>query len=83
MNCTRCSETGFLNYENIPPEILNNGVQEVLRWIPDHPDLEVVVCDCCGDGQGWYGDPGYHYSSQDPLGKDGPYAYNGGLCECH
>jgi hypothetical protein len=41
------------------------------------------VCDCCGDGEGWYGEPGQHYTSDDPVGHNGPYAYNGGLCECH
>ncbi len=44
---------------------------------------DVSVCDCCGDGEGWYGEPGRHYSSEDPKGPSGPYAYNGGLCECH
>ncbi|WP_425618072.1 hypothetical protein NA78x_001765 [Anatilimnocola sp. NA78] len=45
---------------------------------------DVQVCDCCGDGiSQWHGEPGRHYSVNDPLGKDGPYSYNGGLCECH
>ena len=44
---------------------------------------DVSVCDCCGDGQGWYGTPGEHYGIDDPQGKSGPYAGNGGLCSCH
>lgn len=46
-------------------------------------DHDVQVCDCCGDGDTWYGTPGEHYSNDDPSGPNGPYAYNGGLCECH
>lgn len=43
---------------------------------------------CCGTGDidqedPWYGAPGEHYGPHDPMGKDGPYAYNGGVCECH
>ena len=56
----------------------------------DHPPCgfcmnqhEVQVCDCCGDGNAWYGEPGKHYGVDDPMGKFGPYARNGGLCECH
>ena len=37
----------------------------------------------CGDGDGWYGEPGQHYGAEDPPGKNGAYAYNGGLCKCH
>ena len=44
---------------------------------------DVEICDCCGHGEGWYGETGYHYGSQDPIGKNGPYASNGGLCKCH
>lgn len=84
MNCNRCQQTGFLNHEQIPAEVINEGVKEVLRWILDHPDTDVTVCDCCGDGEStWYGEPGQHYNSSDPIGKHGPYSYNGGLCECH
>ena len=52
--------------------------------VPDdelHHDVE--VCDCCGDGESWHGEPGEHYGPDDPPGNDGPYGYNGGLCECH
>jgi hypothetical protein len=44
---------------------------------------DIEVCDCCGDGEGWYGTPGEHYNQEDPRGPQGPYASNGGLCQCH
>ncbi len=54
---------------------------------PCHSCIEYVhdveVCDCCGDGEGWYGAPGEHYGPDDPQGPKGPYANNGGLCKCH
>lgn len=87
--CTRCEGTGFLNINQIPDEDLYNYENssdfyaEVLAWIDSHDDHEVQVCDCCGDGYGWYGIAGEHYNSEDPVGNNGPYAYNGGLCECH
>ena len=83
MNCTRCSGTGFLNSDQYPNYIFEADRAKVLEWITDHPDTDLAVCDCCGDGETWHGEPGRHYTSQDPVGKNGPYAYNGGLCECH
>lgn len=44
---------------------------------------DVEICDCCGDGYTWYGEPGQHYGNNDPDGPNGPYASNGGLCRCH
>lgn len=44
---------------------------------------DVQVCDCCGDGEDWYGDLGEYYTENDPMGMNGPYAYNGGLRECN
>jgi len=44
---------------------------------------DVEICDCCGDGEDWYGMPGEHYGPDDPQGPDGPYSSNGGLCKCH
>ena len=44
---------------------------------------DVAVCECCGDGDGWYGTPGEHYNADDQPGPNGPYASNGGLCKCH
>ena len=88
--CTRCEGTGFLNYFQVEDmsgvDILGeHGHLAVLEWIENNSDHDVQVCDCCGcrDGYGWYGEPGEHYNNEDPPGPSGPYAYNGGLCECH
>jgi len=77
MNCTRCQGTGWLNIEQVP-----DG-EPVAEWAHANTGHDVQVCDCCGDGEDWYGQPGEHYGPDDPRGLDGPYAYNGGLCECH
>jgi hypothetical protein len=84
LSCTRCGGTGFLNGEYLPDEMDNEEPAAVLAWINAHPETEVCVCDCCGNGEDrWHGTPGEHYGSDDPPGPGGPYAYNGGLCECH
>lgn len=88
MNCTRCEGTGFLNLHQVDEATLKRfdeyGDPRIIQeWIQNNADHDVQVCDCCGDGEGWYGEPGRHYTSQDPSGQHGPYAYNGGLCECH
>jgi len=80
--CTRCGGTGFLNLEVCPIDPLESR-DEVLRWVDANTGHDVQVCDCCGDGENWHGEPGEHYNQDDPPGPDGPYAYNGGLCECH
>jgi hypothetical protein len=83
-SCTRCEGTGFLNIEQVPEELQNADVGKILAWLEcEGKHTDVQVCDCCGDGAGWYGEPGQHYSSADPPGKNGPYANNGGLCKCH
>ena len=84
MICTRCDGSGFLNTHQIDENIVNAGLEAVKAWLKTNAHHDVQICDCCGDGdQTWYGEPGQHYSSADPRGKNGPYAYNGGLCECH
>lgn len=84
MNCTKCQGTGFLNHEQLPDGLLEQDAESVKKWIAEHPDAtDAQVCDCCGDGEGWYGEPGEHYTAYDPPGHKGPYAYNGGLCKCH
>jgi hypothetical protein len=85
--CTRCEGTGFINLHQIPEDFygeeIDGDLDETLRWIEEHDDHDVSICDCCGDTSGWYGEPGEHYNIDDPPGNNGPYAYNGGLCACH
>ena len=84
--CTRCQGTGFLNADQLPNEIykkIDDEKDVILDWIDTNINHDVQVCDCCGDGESWYGVPGEHYNQEDQIGYDGPYAYNGGLCECH
>lgn len=84
MNCTRCEGTGFLNIGQTPEAISDGGIWLILKWMNEtNTEHDVTVCDCCGDGEDWHGEPGEHYGSGDPQGNHGPYAYNGGLCECH
>lgn len=89
MNCTRCHGTGFLNLQQLDEETgerfdETGDVEVVFEWIKRHPEPhDVAVCDCCGDGENWYGEPGEHYTNADPPGSSGPYAGNGGLCQCH
>jgi hypothetical protein len=84
MTCTRCDGTGFLNYDQIDDGMTDQLTpDEILEWIKNNPETEACVCDCCGDGEVWYGTPGEHYNSQDGPGREGVYGYNGGLCECH
>ena len=87
IQCTKCEGTGFLNLFQIPDEEaieMAGDIDLILKWIKEHTDHDVQICDCCGDGEEtWYGYPGEHYNQEDPIGRNGPYAYNGGLCECH
>jgi len=81
--CTRCEGTGFINTDQIPDDTDLISDKDYFTWIAAHKDHDVQVCDCCGNGESWYGISGEHYNSDDPQGDRGPYAYNGGLCECH
>jgi hypothetical protein len=104
MNCTHCQGTGFLNADQFPEGVLEQGYEEAYEWLVSMnawladnccschqmptcnwciSQHDIQVCNCCGDGDYWYGDPGKHYGSDDPMGQSGPYNYNGGLCECH
>ncbi len=85
MSCTRCEGSGFLNLSQIEDSTLSRldelgDVSVIQDWIKLHPDSDVSICDCCGDGERWYGEPGEH--DYDQMGREGPYAYNGGLLEC-
>lgn len=92
MNCNVCQGTGFVNTEQLDTLIkdwADMGTRDLLdavRALTEPHD--VAPCSCCGTGDidaedPWHGAPGEHYGPFDPMGKDGPYAYNGGLCECH
>ena len=92
MNCQPCHGTGLKNLEQLEEIAEQLGVpleesdpEVILAAIDAHPEVEhdICACDCCGDGEGWYGEPGSHYGSEDLPGRNGPYGYNGGLCECH
>lgn len=87
ITCTRCEGTGFINLHQICEFELSmmddDLIENVPEWIRTHEGHDVSVCDCCGDGEDWYGTPGEHYNREDPSGDRGPYSYNGGLCECH
>lgn len=74
-SCTRCEGSGFLNIHQVPDNVLvrhaETGDGEVIvAWIRDNSDHDVGVCDCCGDGEGWYGTPGEHEwnNPDDPKG---------------
>jgi len=85
MNCTRCQGTGFLNYEQLDDGMTDQlEPDEILEWVKKNPETEVCVCDCCGNGDdAWHGEPGQHFTGGDHVGRNGPYAYNGGLPECN
>ena len=85
MLCKVCGGTGFKNIDQIPEgEIGDGSIEDVQNWIAAQTGPhDVCVCDCCGDGDAWYGEAGQHYGSDDPPGMHGPYSYNGGLCKCH
>lgn len=89
LTCTRCSGSGFLNLEQSGEDAIDSFNEApdfhdaVLKWIMSNEGHDVMVCDCCGNGESWYGVPGEHYNADDPPGKNGPYVYNGGLCRCH
>ncbi len=89
IQCNVCQGTGFKNLEQIDPDVYGQDVCDcsdqdaILKWIASHENHDVCICDCCGDGEGWYGTPGEHYNREDPAGRHGPYASNGGLCKCH
>lgn len=63
MICTRCAGEGFLNMHQLPDGV--SGIEEVQKWILENNDHDVQICDCCGDGENWYGEPGQHYKGED------------------
>lgn len=70
MNCNPCEGTGFQNIEQVPPEIHADAIlagdfhTAILGWMATTAEPhDVEVCDCCGDGETWYGTPGEHHDS--------------------
>ncbi len=81
LQCTRCQGSGFLNFHAASHDL---AYEEAIVWIKNHTNHDMSICDCCGNGDDeWHGTPGEHYNPEDPIGRNGPYAYNGGLCECN
>jgi len=89
LTCTRCDSTGFLDIYQVPDEDIvrfensPDFCDAVKAWMMSNEGHDVTICDCCGNGESWYGVPGEHYNADDPPGKNGPYVFNGGLCRCH
>lgn len=84
LQCTRCEGTGILNIHQIPEDVAERDAHDIKEWLEETDEVtDATVCDCCGNGEEWYGTPGEHYGPDDRQGESGPYAYNGGLCECH
>lgn len=78
MNCTRCQD-GFINLHQIPDEDWSHLEkcedfhEAVLVWIATNDNHDVSVCDCCGDGENWWGTPGEHYyNTNDPCSEGIP-----------
>lgn len=65
MTCTKCESSGFTNLAAVPDAIIieaerTGDPQTILDYIKATPDSDVAVCDCCGNGDYWYGNPGEH-----------------------
>jgi len=59
-----------LNLDQIPNTVLKQfdsegGFEIIEKWINDNSGHDAQVCDCCGDGEGWY-------SGQKPLHQRRP-----------
>ena len=80
MICNHCVE-GFLNIGQLPSFILPNDQGAILNYIHTRDGHDISVCNCCGTGENWHGEAGYHTPAD--YGPDGPYSYNGGLPECY
>ena len=74
-----------MNIHQLPKSILESwDINTIQHWIKFNPESHnVQICDCCGNGEVWYGEPGEHFQDGDHGGPNGPYAYNGGLPECY
>jgi hypothetical protein len=67
MICNVCDGTGFKNLYQIPENELDfdDLLESVPKWMAAQTKPhDVCVCDCCGDGENWYGEPGQHYGRE-------------------
>jgi len=71
MNCTRCDATGFINTEYLPIGWEDWELEDVVLYIDAHLECDAGICDCCGDGECWYGTPGLHTSTDSRRGSCG------------
>lgn len=71
--CTRCESTGFINMHQLPDDIamlFDNSKDPhdyLLKWLYANLDNDIQVCDCCGDGENWYCEPGEHDRCVQPI----------------
>jgi hypothetical protein len=72
MICTRCEGSGFLNICQVPDHLVDQDVEVILDWALRNSGHDVTVCDCCGDGEEWYGLPGEHKYDQGWDTPDSP-----------
>ncbi len=72
MICTRCDGTGFINLHQVDDETLTlfdatGDVFLIFDWMAENEPHDVIVCDCCGDGESeWRSEPGTH-DPDDPF----------------
>lgn len=48
ITCTRCDGTGFLNIEEVPEDVADDGIETVMKWLEER-NLELkslVGCSC-------------------------------------
>ncbi len=89
MTCTRCGGTGVLNEHLLaalmPEDGTADDIARILQFLHsvEGGQHEVRVCDCCGDGDRWYGTPGEHYGPDDPRGPNWTLRQQWGLRRCH
>lgn len=72
MTCNPCEGTGFQNTHQIPGDylgFLTPTLEGIQCWILAQTEPhDVQVCDCCGDGETWWNEPGHHHEGDDMGG---------------
>ena len=73
LGCARCKQFGFIHlpFENKSFRrmlerhyaCLDTFHHIVCEWL--YPRRNIHICDCCGDGDSWYYEPGIHYTTGD------------------